>query len=528
MTDDDGGARDRDEDAPEASPDRSAEEGGRRGRARALVHGASWQLLAQLAPLVVNLALTPYVITKLGVVAYGLFLIASTLTQFLSQFDGGIGRSATRYFALYAGQGDRRAATRLLTSLLVCVITLTSVTLGTVFVLAPIVVDFFHAPPDLEQDTIFLVRVLTITVGVALARNLFSGVLNAHHRFRLTASTILLGYVVYAVGMLVVLENGYGLWGVAWIFVVQQILATVTLVPSALPLLSADGIGFVTRAELREFFAFAWKVQLAGLLNMTGLQGATLIVGRMAPHDVPVFGPGSTFAYQLRMVPLNAIAPLQSMLGQSIGRRGAPDTVEIFARAQRIWVIVIGGWVAVGAPAAYFGVNVWLPLPGEEAGLVASLMLLAHLFALLPEPLGLWCMLLERPEFEMRAGAITVTLMLTLSVLLVPLVGAVGVALATIVAQMSSFSYRLRMVSRLPVPVPGPLRSVPWTRMVLAALLSFLCVWGMATLIRQGFLPGRGIGLVLCGAAAAPAMAVYVGTTLGLRRAWQLIRRRGR
>ncbi|WP_162872761.1 lipopolysaccharide biosynthesis protein [Austwickia chelonae] len=528
MTTDDTDAGDRRKSDQEPPPDGTGAGGPRRGRATVVVRSAGWQLLAQLAPLVVNLTLTPYVITKLGVVAYGLFLIASTLTQFLGQFDGGIGRSATRYFAVYAGQGDSRAATRLLTSLLVCVVGLTSVTLGTVFVLAPKVVDFFHAPPALEQDTIFLIRVLTITVGVALARNLFAGVLNAHHRFRLTASTILLGYVVYAVGMLIVLEKGYGLWGVAWIFVAQQILATVTLVPSALPLLSADGVGFITRAELKEFFAFAWKVQLAGLLNMTGLQGATLIVGRMAPHDVPVFGPGSTFAYQLRMMPLNAIAPLQSVLGQSIGSRGAADTVGTFVRAQRIWAIAVGGWVAVGAPAAYFGVNVWLPLPGEEAGLVASLMLVAHLFALLPEPLGLWCMLLERPEFEMRAGAITVFLMLSLSALLVPAVGAVGVAAATIVAQMSSFAYRLLMVSRLPVPVPGPLRSVPWAWMVLAALLSFACVWGTTVLIERGVLPGRGLGLVLCGVAAAPAMATYVGATLGLRRAWQLIQRRGR
>ncbi|MBW3084577.1 hypothetical protein KEM60_00765 [Austwickia sp. TVS 96-490-7B] len=494
---------------------------------RVLLQGASWQLLAQLAPLIVNLALTPFVISHLGLVAYGLFLVTSTLTQFLAQFDGGISRSASRYFAVFAGQGDKVATTRLVVTLMCCVAVFTTFVMGLAFIFADQLVAFFHAPPDLAEDTVFLLRVLTVIVGLALARSLFFSVLNAYQKYALTCGTMLLGYVIYAVGMWSTLTHGMGLRGVAYVFIVQQVFATVTLVPAAMPMLSADGLGFVSRRELAEFFSFAWKVQVSGLLNLVGLEAVTLIVARVAPADVPVFGPGSTFAQQLRVIPLNAISPIQSVTGRAIGRDGADATVPMFSRVQRIWVVLICGWVAVGAPAAYFGVNVWLPLPGHTAGLVTATLLLAHLFKLLPELQNQWAMLMHCPEFEMRAGLITTVLVLSGSLLLAPHYGAMGVAWATVVAQFAAFCYRMSVNRKLPVQVPSPLCSIPWVASVVSAVGSFLAVGAMSWLIGQHYLPRGGLGIVLCGLAAAPVLLIYLSVTVGLRQALSVIRVKG-
>lgn len=496
------------------------------GRARTLLRGTSWQLAAQLAPLVVNLALTPFVILKLGAVAYGLFLITSTLTQFIAQFDGGIGRSATRYFALYAGQDDRVATTRLLCSLLVCIVAITSVTLSLAFAAAAPLVDFFHAPPELYDDTTLLLRVMIVLLGVSLSRGLFASVLNAHQRFGVSAATLLLGYAVYAIGIVWTLNLGMGLRGLAYVFVAQQVVGTLLIIPSSLRHLSRAGVGFISRAELRAFWAMSLRVQASGLLGMVGWQGSMLIVGRLAPAQVSTFGPGSTFAQQLQQIPLNAMGPIQAMLGRAVGADGAEQTRPLMERLQRIWVLTMCGWVGVGAPAAYFGVNVWLPLPGVGAGIVAATMLASYLLALISSVLTTWAMLLHRPEYDMWASLITVTLMLGLSGLLVPSLGAYGVALAAVVGQGASLTYRLAMIPRLPVPVRSPLREVPWVATLVCAALSFASVGGMSALIDHHVLPRGGVGLLLCGLAAAPVLVLYLSVTVGLRRAVALLRGR--
>jgi len=508
------------------SADRVAPGSGQKSRASILVRGSSWQVLAQVAPLVVNLVLTPFVITRLGVTAYGFFVLTSMLTQFLSQFDGGIGRSAQRFFMLYAGRNDPVAATRLLVSLLLLVLGVSMLTLGTAIVLAPSIMVFFHAPPDLFADAVLLLRVLSVIVAIALARNLFASVLYSHQRFAITSGTLLLGYLVYAVGIVVVLNAGMGLAGLAYVFIAQQAVGTMTIVPSACRHLSRRGIGFISRSELREFLGFTWKVQISGLLGALTFQGVTMIVGRMVPAQLAYFAPGATFAQQLRMLPNNAMVPIQTMLGRAIGHKGAAAAVEDYAAIQRMWVPAVCGWVAVGAPTAYFGVNNWLPLGGVLPGLVAGTLLCAHLFAMLQSVLLQWAMLLGRPSYEVWAQALNAVLTLILSPLFIRGVGAFGVALALLAGQLTAFLYLATATRRLPVRVPSVFSVVPLGRMLLAAALSFACGYGMDRLLAAGSPKHGALALLACALAAVPAAVFYVGTTIGIARVRDLIRRR--
>lgn len=491
-------------------------------RAKVILSGSGWQLLAQVAPLVVNLALTPYVIGALGAVAYGLWLVASALTSFFGQFDGGIQRSAHRYFALYAGRNDRMAATRLLVSLLLCIGVIAGCTLVPAFVASPWVADFFHAPPALHDDMVVLLRVLVVLVALGLARNLFAGVLFAHQRFVVTATTTLIGYAVYATVMVLTLSRGWGLRGAALAFVLQAVVATVLIVPSALRYLTRSGIGLISRAQLREFVGFAWRVQVSGLLTMLSFQGVMLLVGRLRPQDMPGFGPGATFAQQLRIMPTLTMRPIQSLLGQAVGARGAAGAVGDFADIQRVWVRTLCGWGVIGAPAAYYGVNLWLPLETDLPGQVAAAMLIAHVIALLPQALVQWLMLVGRPGYEMWSSFVNVVIILGLSAWLVPQLGVLAVPLAAIVANLLSLVVVTTLARRLPVRVPSPVRGVPWLWVVLGGVTASLLTTLMQRFILAQGIPQGPISLLLSALAAAP---VAIGYALICLNMWATVRR---
>lgn len=497
-----------------------------RSRASRLIRGSSWRVLAQLAPLFVNLALTPYVITTLGRVGYGLWLVASTLTQFIAHFDGGIGRSAQHYFAVLVGRDDPVGVTRLLTTLSLIVVCLGGVLLVPTSLFAPAIASFFSAPPEYADDTVFLLRVLLVLVGVGLLRNLFAAALHAHERFGLTSVSTLVSYVAYAAGMFLVLENGLGLRGVAYAFIAQHVVATFFIIPPALTHLTRRGVGLVPRAQLVDFARVSWRVQVSGIFSIASLQGVILVVGRLRPAQVPDFGPGATFAQQLKLIPMNGVAPIQAMLGRSVGVRGAVDAAAEFTQIQRMWVAAVSGWTVVGAPAAYIGVNVWLPLEGHLAGQVAAIMLVAHLLALLPQVLLQWLLLVERPQHEMWSSGLTVLVLVGLSLVLVPLVGALGAAIAAAVGQAVGLVLLLRAARGLEVRVPSPWSCVPWWQMLIAGALSAVSVWAISLPIDSAQLPAGGLGLLLCGAAAAPAMLLYTVLVWGPRKVGQAIRGR--
>lgn len=496
------------------------------GRIKRLVGGAGWQTLAQVAPLFVNLLLTPFVITHLGRELYALWIVTSTFVQFMAQFDGGIGRSALRYFTLLAAEQDRRGMASHLVTLLIGIIGVTAITLLPFYFLAPVVADFFHAPAEQLGPVQCLLQVLVFMVGLSLARNLFASVLLAHHRFAYNAINLLIGYAVYAVGMWYVVGQGLGLVGIAYVYIAQQVAATLLIVPASLRHLDFRGLRLLRRSQIRDFVRFAVKLQASGILSMLSAQGVTLIVARLAPGQVADFTPGATFAQQLRTLPMNALVPAQSTLGHALvaepGR--AP---EVFRRIQRLWVVLVCGWVAVGAPATYVGVNVWLPLGGDLAGRIAATLLVGHLLALLPLVLTSWAMLQGFPEVEMWGNVVTVAVTLACAFVLVGPLGAWGVALGVPLAQACGLATMLVLVRRrLEVTPHSPLTCIPVVATLAAALAASLAAWGMHTLVELGHVPRGALGLVACGLPAGVVLVAYFGATLGLRRSLGLIRQR--
>src|ERR1019366_948985 len=110
---------------------------------RVLARGTSWQTGPQVVAWVINIGMTPYVISGLGAGRYSIFLLINTLTMMLSTFDGGLGLSALRYYKLYAGRDDRASTTRLLVTVSAVLGAFFSVIFTALLLAAPFVLSFF-------------------------------------------------------------------------------------------------------------------------------------------------------------------------------------------------------------------------------------------------------------------------------------------------------------------------------------------------------------------------------------------------
>lgn len=493
---------------------------------RVLLKGTFWQALSQFAPLIINLVLTPYIIHGLGLEMYTIFLIANSVQALMGTFNGGIGPSVTRYLVIYAGQRDQVAATRLVTTMGVVVGVGVLVVFGAFYAFIPAIIDFYPAMQQDESGAAFLLSTQVILLGVLQLRSLFQSVLFAQQQFVVASVAVLMGHLVYTVGLVLTVESGAGLRGIAWTFVCQQALGTLIIVPPAFRHLRRKGIGFIDRALFHEFFVYAGKVQGSSLLGMIGQQADTLIIGKVRPEQMGFFGPGSTFAQQLRTVPLNAVGPMETILGRAVGERGTADALEECRRLQRIWVRGVTGFIAAGAPAAYFGVIAWLHLGSNLPGIVASILLVAHLFSLLPRVQIIWCLVLRRAGFDLSQNIVFLVVKLAATLALIGPFGVVGAVLATAGAQLVANAFLThRIRARLDTPVPSPWRDVHVPATFLALGLSLALAWGANQLVGP-VVPVGPLGLITCGLAAAPAFVLYLHQAVGLGRLRDILRQR--
>ncbi len=488
------------------------------GPLRTIVNGGAWNTFGQIVPILINIALTPYVIHGFGTARFGVYLVVVSITTFLSSFDGGIGASAGRYFAVYAGTGDRLAATRLLTTLSGIVAVLGGLLVAVLVAGSHLVLSVFDVTGPLAEEATFLFRVLGAIVGFSLLRNLFVAQLRAHHRYALPNLTNLLAYVVYALGLYLSVRLELGLRGMALTFAAQSLLSAVVLVPASFRYLDRRGIGLLGWAETTSFLRFSLRVQSVGLSNLVSSQIDTYVVGAfLGVRQVTYYSAGSNFAFQLRSVPINAIAPIATIISRAYGAGGDEQALREFIPLQRLWVRAVAGWSAAGLGAAYFGVTAWLGPDFSTSGTVAVILVLSNAVNLWTANLTVLLQSTYRAGLELRYSLAETIGNIALTIPLVALFGLYGTVAASGIAQVAGSLYLLRLVRRRWTrEIPSFVREVP----VLATLLTVGVTVALELLARP-VVPSGALGLLVCGALAVPGIGLYAVLVFGAREVWR-------
>lgn len=501
------------------------------GFTRRVLSGTAWGLFTQLAPFAVNIVLTPYVLSGLGVARFGVMLLIFSMMAMLSVSDG-VGQAAQRDFAFMRGAGDNDGVLRLMVSVAALMALLCAVVLALPMVFAPQVVGFFHVSPVLNEEAVFLLRAMLGVLVLLVSRAPLQSYLLAGHRYAAVSLTGTSTHVIYAIGMIATVRSGLGLRGVALTMLAQQ--AAYWFVYGALLAreLGTRHFRAVPWPLLSGFAGRAAKVQLTAAITLLGIQKDQLVLGRLigAERATP-YNQGIQFSQQLRWIPMNALSPLLSFMGGDVG--GAGDRVAVLRaeRMQRVWVKLLGLWFAVGVPTAYVGIGKWLvQLP--QAGPVAAALMVGHLAFLLPAVKRIWALSVGRPEIDVWSGAIGLALNACLTVILVVTVGPLGTLAATVSAGIAQALLFDRRTSRVLTVTPGScLRGLPVVAMAISATTTGAILWAF-----EAVLPTGPLGLIGCAVLGGPVALVYwqivlgnegLPTPLGMWRSPGLTRRAG-
>jgi O-antigen/teichoic acid export membrane protein len=486
---------------------------------RGVARGFSWGTVGQLIGVAGNLVLTPFVIHGLGIERYGIFVLVVTLTGMLNSFDGGMMGAAQRYFSIYAGTDDRRSTTQLLVTFCLFLTGVGLVISIAAWFLSPVVVGFLNMSAIWRPQAIFLFRTLGILVTTLFIHTLFQMVLNARQRWAWSTAAGLATYVAYVVGFVIVIETGSGLRGVAFVFVGQQVLASLLIIPVALRYLDRRGISLVPRDKLRSIFSFSGKLQIGAITGLVITEVDSLVIGGgLSVRALGIYSPGANFANQLWSVASNGLGPAGIHLGNVYGREGEEGAFREFRRLQRMWVVAVTGWTMVAMASAYFGILAWLGPRFSLSGWICILLTAGAAVPLITGLIASFAGAVGKAGALARYGVVSMVVNVTLTVPMV-LLGTLGVVAATAVGQLVAGVYMLHDVRRsVRRDLPNPLRHVPLMRGVAAAALTF----GLEVAIRP-YLPVGAVGLLGAAVPAVVGLGVFGTLVLGPRQVLRIV-----
>ena len=193
------------------NPPRPPKRDSRRSRTHSYLQGVTSGLLAKVLPVAVGLWLTPFVLSRVGREALGLYALASSVIAWLALLDLGLTPGLKAHLARKSAAADPATTSRLVSStffpqlgiaLLVC--------LGGIAA-ANVVPTMFSVSSALADEAVWLVMLLAAAVAVSLATQSFNAVLVAHQRLQRESISRLALVAVRAIVLVLLLWRGHSL-----------------------------------------------------------------------------------------------------------------------------------------------------------------------------------------------------------------------------------------------------------------------------------------------------------------------------
>ncbi|MEV0219659.1 oligosaccharide flippase family protein [Streptomyces sp. NPDC050704] len=465
--------------------------------------------LAQAAPLLTNLALTPYLISRLGLDRFGVWSLILVFLATLTVLDGGVGASLARFHAYHGAHGDRDGTGRLVIGSLGLFVALGALVSGLCLLLAPVLTSAVGVPPRLRQEAEQLLMALGPLLTVALAANSAVALLQANGRFRALAGVSGASCLAYGVAVIALIGHGSDLPLLAVLAIGRYLLVTVgglcvgaRHIRLRRPLLPG-------RVERRDFVRYATRMQLSGFTVFLNGEIDALVIAALLPvRYVGIYAAGYQAAAALRSLPLYAFPPMLTRMTHVYAVHGLAGAVREFHVLQSRWLPTVLTYGVVTTASVGLAVQVWLGPGLALSGAVAAVLLAGYSVQVAFTGVRTcFVRAIGRPGYETRYSWCATVVNLALTVPLTLLFGVVGVVLATTVGLLAGSWYFVVLCRRLTGPGERRLPRHWLSVTVLAAVPAGLGNLLVLRLEWHGVLPLLLAGLpVLAGLAGASAL----------------------
>jgi len=384
--------------------------------------------------------LTPFILQRIGTEDFGLWSLCLAITGLLGVLDLGFSTAAVKYVAECAGNGKHEARNEALSTLLLVYALLGVVVLILVLAAIPAGIHWFGLEVADAESFRTIITITGVAQGIALPLSIFRSALVGQGRYDVVNSFDVGIIMLNIVLVVALLTSGLGLPGLALANASIVLAGPLALVPVAFWKIPGLALSFkrIRLARLREAAPLAVWFMLANIALIITLRSDALLIKLYLPLSaVAAFAIAakiSESSYLLNKQFSNALMPLIS------SSRGAGDTATVHAILQDGTRYL----AAVAAPVlgllffhAERVIHLWVGPEMHEAILPLRILLLAVFFSTLQfnaaNVLGM--------SGGHRGVAWTMvgsaTLNIILSVILIPMLGLAGAALATLISALT-------------------------------------------------------------------------------------------
>lgn len=199
-------------------------------RVRHIARNVIFNWIGTIANMAVGFFLAPFILHRLGNVAYGVWVLAISVVAYLTLLDLGMHSSVLRFVSKGYTTKDHQGASDAISAALWFRLVISAVALILSTGLAFVFPQVFHIQKELAGDAREAILLIGLTTAVTMSVGVMGGVLSALNRYDLQNYVNLVQTAVRVTGVVIVLRGGHGIVAIAVCELIATICGNVLLV----------------------------------------------------------------------------------------------------------------------------------------------------------------------------------------------------------------------------------------------------------------------------------------------------------
>jgi O-antigen/teichoic acid export membrane protein len=228
-----------------------------------------------------GLVVLPFNVAHLGKAAYGLWMLAASVTAYFSILDLGYSGAIVKFVAQYRSRRDSGALNEILSTMFFVFAGFGALTYAVAIVIATHMDRLFRLTPEQVHLGQMVLLIISLNVAAGTAFSVFGGVINGFQRYDLNNIVGTVSSVIAAAVNVAVLAAGYGLVELVAATTAVRLLTYVVYRSNAYRVFPALRIraGSFRIARLREVTLFSVYILLIDWANKLNYSVDALVIG---------------------------------------------------------------------------------------------------------------------------------------------------------------------------------------------------------------------------------------------------------
>lgn len=435
-----------------------------------------FQLFGFLFPLI----LTPFIISKIGEVQFGIYALVLGFIGMFSLFDLSISSSFVVFISRYYVKKDFVNLNKYLNTGLFFYIFFSLIIVVTGFIFSKPLLSLLNIPPELFVTSVNVYNIGLIVFFISSAFTIFSSVLISLQKMYITSAIGVLTGLINLIATILVLNYGYGLTGIMWVQLaaaaVNNILSII-YAKKSLPEISI-GFGHLEKNPVKEMSKFGAQMQISKLASFASEKYDEFLLAYFSVlNNVTYFNIANRISRIGRVIPFQVIyqaAPVSSELNA----KGEKEKLaELFLDTTKYLILI-------SAPVFVFTfifsdliITTWVGEGFELSSRVLRILVIGQLINMtFSAPGNSIIPNMGIPKYQMKEGLIYLGINLILSFLLIKHYGIIGAAIGSVLSTVIAASYLYYTSAKFFSKNKMELFSEKYLKPVLASILSGLIV----------------------------------------------------